>query len=111
MTSNVTTPTQTATRVIVTECHTFYSVAAFIIVSLQPVLYVQAAIDEHYHVFDQDYGIKKFEEYWSWTIFPITSGTMAASFVLKPRRNDKKYTSFLLVQALGKRKRSFLLAA
>lgn len=87
--------------VLVDECHGFYSCLTFAISFLQPLLHIHAFIDEHYKLIDPDYSLKKFEEFWCWTINPLTVGAMVISFGLKPKRSDLKYTALLYFQYIS----------
>ena len=80
------------------ECHNFYSVLCFFLSSLLPVLHIHAFISENSN---SDYGLEKFFKFWLFTIMPIAIGAMAVSFLLKPRRNDRQYKTFLYFQYLA----------
>lgn len=78
----------------VTELATIYSVIMFLISMVAPLLAVHAALFNDESV----YRWKKYDEFWSWTFEPLSFGAMGISFLLKPRREDKKYKVFLSTQ-------------
>lgn len=82
----------------VTECHNFHALLTFFISSLEPLLHLQAYIDQNSKIFDDKYVMVKFEKFWSWTILPLTSGALMMRFVIKPRRRDWGYRGFLMGQ-------------
>ncbi|GMH82038.1 hypothetical protein TrST_g3249 [Triparma strigata] len=83
---------ESASSVTVTECHIFYWASLVLLSSLSPFLHICVAILQDKEVFE------KVENFWSWTLAPMTVGTLGISIFLKPRRKDVLYMSLLYLQ-------------
>eukprot|EP00519_Triparma_laevis_P004294 CAMPEP_0182514400 /NCGR_PEP_ID=MMETSP1321-20130603/35669_1 /TAXON_ID=91990 /ORGANISM="Bolidomonas sp., Strain RCC1657" /LENGTH=1209 /DNA_ID=CAMNT_0024721593 /DNA_START=151 /DNA_END=3777 /DNA_ORIENTATION=+ len=85
-------------RVRVTGCHTLYSVLTFCVSSLFPLLHLHAYLDEHYQLIEKNYGLMKFEEFWSFNFTPLTFWALLISFMLQPCNKSKWHKAMLYVQ-------------
>ncbi|GMH89030.1 hypothetical protein TrVE_jg13185 [Triparma verrucosa] len=85
-------------RVPVTGCHTLYSVLTFCVSSLFPLLHLHAYLDEHYQLTNKNYGLMKFEEFWSFNFTPLTFWALLISFMLQPCNKSKWHKAMLTVQ-------------
>ena len=82
----------------VVGCHTLYSVLTFCVSSLFPLLHLHAYLDEHYQLIDKNYGLTKFEEFWSFNFTPLTFWALLISFMLQPCNESKWHKAMLTVQ-------------
>ncbi|GMI09881.1 hypothetical protein TrVE_jg13446 [Triparma verrucosa] len=72
----------------VTECATIYSVLMACITTSYTAMYT----------FYARTGDEKVYKFWTATILPMSASAMAISFALKPRREDRAYKAFLVIQ-------------
>ena len=72
----------------ITECATIWSILGFVVTSSHTYLMVAFVVT----------GREVYTLFYSWLLMPICSMSMAISFLLKPRRTDVGYLSFLYIQ-------------
>ncbi|GMH91759.1 hypothetical protein TL16_g12148, partial [Triparma laevis f. inornata] len=82
----------------VPECHTVFSVLTFCVSSMHPLLHFHAYLDEYYQLIDKNYGLTKFEEFWSFNFTPLTFWALLISFMLQPSNESKWHKAMLYVQ-------------